>query len=48
MTQQIPEEELIQRIIAGEKQLFSVLVDRYKNKRGPTQFCRASFCMHQF
>ncbi|WP_440116950.1 RNA polymerase sigma factor [Paenibacillus sp. QZ-Y1] len=32
MTQQIPEEELIQRIIAGEKQLFSMLVDRYKNK----------------
>ncbi|UOK64640.1 hypothetical protein MT997_09435 [Paenibacillus sp. OVF10] len=33
MTQQIPEEEeLIQRIVAGDKQLFSVLVDRYKNK----------------
>lgn len=32
MTQQIPEEELIQRIIAGDKQLFAVLVDRYKNK----------------
>lgn len=32
MTHQIPEEELIQRIIDGDKQLFSVLVDRYKNK----------------
>ncbi|WP_017690275.1 hypothetical protein [Paenibacillus sp. PAMC 26794] len=32
MTQQIPEEELIQRIVAGDKQLFSVLEDRYKNK----------------
>lgn len=32
MNQQIPEEELIQRIVAGDKQLFSVLVDRYKNK----------------
>ncbi|MFC9706854.1 RNA polymerase sigma factor [Paenibacillus sp. NPDC056933] len=32
MTQQIPEEELIQRIIAGDKQLFAVLVDRYKHK----------------
>ncbi|MEK3827306.1 sigma-70 family RNA polymerase sigma factor [Paenibacillus sp. FSL K6-1558] len=32
MTHPIPEEELIQRIIDGDKQLFSVLVDRYKNK----------------
>lgn len=32
MTHLIPEEELIQRIIDGDKQLFSVLVDRYKNK----------------
>ncbi|MBR2567274.1 MAG: sigma-70 family RNA polymerase sigma factor [Paenibacillus sp.] len=32
MTQQVPEEELIQRIIDGDKQLFSVIVDRYKHK----------------
>ncbi|MGQ8870781.1 RNA polymerase sigma factor [Paenibacillus sp. TSA_86.1] len=32
MTHLVPEEELIQRIIDGDKQLFSVLVDRYKNK----------------
>lgn len=32
MAQQLQEEELIERIIGGEKQLFAVLVDRYKNK----------------
>lgn len=32
MTQHIQEEELIARIIAGDKQLFALLVDRYKIK----------------
>ncbi|MEY8744030.1 sigma-70 family RNA polymerase sigma factor [Bacillales bacterium AN1005] len=32
MAEQLQEEELIERIIGGEKQLFAVLVDRYKNK----------------
>ena len=29
---EIPEDELVRRIVAGEKQLFAIIVDRYKNK----------------